>query len=285
VPSLATRPVGRAPSFTSGIESRERGRNERAERTHELFVALADAPPGGRQAIVHEIVEVNVPVADGLASRYVRRGIPEDDLVQVARLALVKAVSGFRPELGKDFLVYAVPCIRGELRRHFRDAGWSVRPPRRVQEAEYQIQREQPQLMHELGREPTPAELAERLDLAVETVLEALTLDGCFHSESLDRPVLSQSGGSMTVADRLGAPDDDFELCETRTLLAPLLAQLAPRDRMVVRLRFFEGLTQREVGEQIGVTQMQVSRILTRILGLLRDQLSATDPDWRAPAA
>ena len=234
---------------------------------------------------MNEIVEVNLSVADGLASRYVRRGIPEDDLVQVARLALVKAVKGFRFELGKDFMVYAVPSIRGEIRRHFRDAGWSVRPPRRVQEAEYEIQRLQPVLLHELGREPTAAELAERLDLSESTVVEALTLAGCFHPESLDRQLASTEGGTLTVADRLGAEDGEFDLCETRAMLAPLLAGLTPRDRAVIRMRFVDGLTQREVGQEIGVTQMQVSRILTRILGHLRAGLAAQQAGWQASGA
>ncbi len=276
MPALATRPDGCVDVSTTRHD-RDRGHAERAARTHRLFSVLSTAPKSRRGALIDEIVEVNLPVADALASRYVRRGIPDDDLVQVARLALVRAVQHFRADLGKDFMVYAVPCIRGELRRHFRDAGWSVRPPRRVQEAEYQVQRLWPRLVQELGREPTPEELAERLDLPEGTVVEALTLDGCFHPESLERPVLSQGGSTMVVSDRLGDADAEFERCETRAALAPLLAELAPRDRTVLRLRFVEGLTQREVGEQIGVTQMQVSRILTRILTQLREQLAAPE--------
>lgn len=284
MPSPTTRPVRRDdPSETApGLR---RGHTQRTERTRQLFGELAGADPERRQSIMDEIVELNLPVADGVASRYARRSISEEDLTQVARLALVRAVHAFQPMLGHEFLVYAVPCIRGEIRRYFRDAGWSVRPPRRVQEAEYRIQRLQPELVHELGRQPTAAELADRLDLPEPTVIEALTLHGCFNPDSLDRPVLGQEDGALVVSDRLGATDAEFELCEIRAMLAPLIGQLPARDRTVLRLRFIDGLTQREVGERIGVTQMQVSRILGRILGHLRDQLGPVETGTMVPAA
>lgn len=249
---------------------------DRSARTAELFRRCTLEKSGtARRRLQNDVVELNLGVADAIASRYSGRGIPDDDLAQVARGALVKATRSFRPEHGADFLSYAVPCIRGELRRHFRDHGWTVRPPRRVQEAEYRIMEARLRLTHELGREPTTSEYAEELDLDEATVVEALTLDGCFHSESLDRTVSSQEGTQASIGDRLGAEDPEYDRSETRVVLAPMIAALPPRDQTVLRLRFVEGLTQREVGHHIGVTQMQVSRILSRVLGQLREQLTA----------
>ncbi len=246
----------------------------RSLRTHELFDLIPREDGATRRRLLDEVVEVNIPVADSLAARYAARGIPSDDLVQVARLALVKVAGSFRPELGGDFLSYAVPSIRGELRRHFRDAGWMVRPPRRVQEAEYRVNGGRAELVQALGREPSPEEIAREVGLDPDTVSEVLTLDGCFTPDSLDKTLPVGDGGTSSLGDRLGADDDGFDLIETRAVLAPLVADLEERDRQVVRLRFVEGLTQREVGDRIGVTQMQVSRILARILAELRDRLT-----------
>ena len=237
----------------------------------------ATTRPSELTELANQLAEINIPVADAIASRYASRGIATEDLRQVARLALVRASQAFKPELEQDFLSYAVPCIRGELRRHFRDAGWVVRPPRRVQEAQYRIHSVRPDLNEKFGRDATPRELSDELGLDDKTVTEALTLDGCFFPESLDRPVDVEGGGNATLGDRLAADSGEFELCEARIVLQPLLAELSPRDSQVLHLRFFEGLTQREVGEAIGVTQMQVSRILNRVLAQLRDRLSGVD--------
>lgn len=262
-----------------------RARQDRSPRTAELLARCRAEPPGeARKAILNDVVEVNLGVADSLAARYARRGVPEDDLVQVARTALVKASRAYRPDLGDDFLSYAVPCIRGELRRHFRDAGWMVRPPRRVQEAQYRVLDARSRLTSEFGHEPTPKHYATELDLDEGTVVEALTLQGCFHAESLDRSVRGHDGSPTTIGERLGDEDDEFDRSEARVVLAPLIQALPARDRTVLRLRFVDGLTQREVGDQIGVTQMQVSRILSRILRHLREQLVGVDeePGWAA---
>jgi RNA polymerase sigma-B factor len=248
---------------------------DRSLRTAELFDRCrGDLSADDRRDLLNQVVEVNLGVADALAARYARRGLPEEDLAQVARMALVRASRAFRPDLGCDFLSYAVPCIRGELRRHFRDTGWMVRPPRRVQEAEYRIHNARARLTDVLDREPTAEDYAHDLDLDEATVVEALTLNGCFQPDSLDRPANQDSESASTVGERLGSRDPGFDRAENRVVLEPLIASLPPRDRMVLRLRFAEQLTQREVGNKIGVTQMQVSRILTRILGQLRDQLS-----------
>lgn len=250
----------------------------RSSRNIDLAAALQSArSPRERATLANRLAEDNLHIADSIASRYVARGIARDDLQQVARLALVRASRAFCPEREQDFLAYAVPCIRGELRRHFRDAGWMVRPPRRVQEAQYRIQAARVALTEHLGREPRVDDFAENLDLDAKTVTEALTLDGCFFPESLDRAVSADGAGHAVVGDRLAAESGEFERSEARVILAPLIAQLHPRDARVLHLRFFEGLTQREVGEAIGVTQMQVSRILSRVLAQLREHLEGDD--------
>ena len=249
----------------------------RSSRAAELFAELAREPDQARRSgLVDDIVLLHLALADALAGRYASRGVPSEDLVQVARLALVKAVHGFRPELESDFLAYAVPSIRGALKRHFRDHAWTVRPPRRVQEAQLVLNAARPALCQRLGREPTVAEAAEALDLDEETVLEALTVDTCYSPDSLDRPVDPDGEGGLELVGCIGAEDPGFALSDSRTMLAPLIQALPPRDRQVLHLRFVQGLTQSEVGQQIGVTQMQVSRILSRLMTYLREGL--TDP-------
>lgn len=251
----------------------------RAERTRELFdEARRCRDPQQRAELHHRIVELNLGVADALAARYARRGLDSEDLCQVARLALVKVVPLFRPEFGKDFLAYAVPSILGAIRKHFRDVGWAVRPPRRVQEAHQLISRVRPDLVQRLGREPTVAELVAETGLDEETLLESLEVNDCYAPVSLDgsaRPGQDQS--EQSLGQLVGQEDPGFDRSEARAILEPLLARLTPRDRRVVELRFVQGLTQREVGERIGVSQMQVSRIQSRILDALREQIGDLD--------
>jgi RNA polymerase sigma-B factor len=249
----------------------------RSTRTRELFEERAATDDPAKQSqLLDEIVTLNLGVADSLAQRYSARGLPLDDLVQEARLALVRVVGSFNPDYGHDFLSYAVPSILGALRKQFRDSGWTVRPPRRVQEAQQAINQARSDLLQELGREPRVSELADVLDLDQETVIEALSADGCYTPASLDRPVGGEADGEpggRTLGSVLGAEDPDFASCEARVVLRPLLARLEDRDRAVLRLRFVDGLTQREVGDEIGVTQMQVSRILSRIFSTLRAEV------------
>lgn len=249
----------------------------RSTLTKQLFEERsASDDPILRQQLMEEIVTLNLQVADSLAQRYSARGLPIEDLVQEARLALVRVVESFRPEYGHDFLSYAVPSILGALRKQFRDSGWTVRPPRRIQEAQQAINQGRSELIQQLGREPKVPEIAEALDLDEDTVIEALSADGCYTPASLDRPVGGEGDsdpGGRTLGSVLGSEDPDFASCEARVMLGPLLARLEPRDRKVLQLRFVDGLTQREVGEQIGVTQMQVSRILSRIFNTLREEV------------
>lgn len=255
----------------------------RAALTQELFARLGSCADDERDAVLGEITTVNLQIADALAQRYATRGLSLDDLVQEARLALVRVVGSFRPELGHDFLAYAVPSILGALRKQFRDTAWVVRPPRRVQEAQQAINRVRPDLLQDLGREPTIAELLALTGLDEETVLEALSADGCYVPASLDRPVSPSAEGTepraRTLGATLGEDDADLARCEIRVALRPLLRRLPARDREVLRLRFVDGLTQREVGEVIGVTQMQVSRILARIFATLREELGEVPRD------
>ncbi len=243
-------------------------------RTAELWQLLAEChDEAERRRLLDEVVTLNLDVADAIASRYARRGVPADDLVQVARLALVRVARTFDPERQCDFLSYAVPSIRGAVKRYFRDSGWTVRPPRRVQEAQLAMNAARPMLVQALGREPTVVEVSAATGTDVETIIEALAVDSCYSPDSLDRP-LDAEGPGATLATTLGEVEPGFALCEDRTALLPAIRLLSERDRKVLELRFVEGLTQSQVAQEIGVSQMQVSRILSRILGRLRQQLT-----------
>ena len=216
------------------------------------------------------LVMAHTPLARSMAARYRRRGIDVDDLEQVALLALTKAAQRFDPAAGHPFLAYAVPTVRGELRKHFRDVGWVIRPPRRIQEMQGRVGAAQEALVASLGRSPRPSEVAEHLDEPLADVVEALAADGCFAPASLDVVAV---GGSSTLGDLLPVEDRSMSAAEARIVLEPLVRTLAPRDRRIVRLRFVDELNQREIAEQVGLTQAQVSRVLTRILATLRDGL------------
>lgn len=249
-------------------------RTERSDRTLDLLHRLASATDDReRQGLVEELVLVNLGVAHAIAMRYRNRGISADDLEQVARLGLVKAAQGFDPTRQNDFLAYAVPTIRGEVRKHFRDHGWTVRPPRRIQELQSRIMGAATELTHVLGRSPRPSELAKHLDSSVEEIEEALSADGCFSPSSLDRPV-SDEDGSAALGDLLPSEDADQEAADARLMLAPAIRRLGERDRLILHLRFFKGLTQEEIAQEIGVTQMHVSRLLSKILNELRSEIS-----------
>ena len=217
------------------------------------------------------MVREYLPLAASLAMRYRGRSIAYDDLYQVACLGLVNAVRGFDPSRGVDFRGYAVPTIRGELRRHFRDAGWTIRPPRRIQELQPRLWEAEATLVQQLHRSPRPAEIADFLGVPEDDVVEALCVDGCFSPSSLDAPVTADRDSS--IGDQEGGEDLAFDQSEATIMLAPAVRRLQARDRRIVQLRFFEGWTQQQIGEEIGVTQMQVSRLLNRILGDLRDTI------------
>jgi RNA polymerase sigma-B factor len=232
--------------------------------------------PAELSSVASDLVMSHLGVAHGIARRYRNRGIAADDLEQVARLGLVKAARSYDPAKQADFLAYAVPTIRGEVRKHFRDHGWMVRPPRRVQELQSRILAAAADLTQELGRSPRPSEIATRVGEPVGEIEEALGADGCFSPSSLDRPV---SGGpdAPSLGDLLpdsGEDADGHAAVDARVMLGPAVRRLSERDRKILHLRFFNGWTQEEIAREIGVTQMHVSRLLTRIIAELRDELS-----------
>ena len=245
---------------------------QRARRTDRIVGRLRVATPDERtrSSLVDELIETNVAMARSMAARYRNRGIDLEDLEQVALLALTKAAQRFDPSAGHDFMVYAVPTIRGELRRFFRDSGWMVRPPRRVQELQACISHAQNELESRLGRSPRPSEVAAHLAVPLEEVVEALTADGCFAPTSLDRPIRR---GREVLADVLADDGRDLDCVEVRTMLSPILGVLAERDLLLLRMRFIEQRTQQEIGDAVGLTQAQVSRRLTSILRQLRAEL------------
>jgi len=212
-------------------------------------------------------------MARSVAARYWGRGESSDDLTQVAYVGLMKAVRGYDPKRG-DFRSYAIPTIAGEVKRHFRDKSWAVKAPRWIQELQADISAVSDELMQELKRSPRPDEMAERLGVPEEQVIEALSADGCFTPSSLD--VRGPTGDGYALAERLGSTDPDMGRAEIRAALAPLIEKLSDRDRRILALRFFQGWTQTQIASDLGVTQMQVSRLLSRILENLRLQLTAT---------
>lgn len=248
-------------------------RDERARRTasivDELQRATSDA---ARRELVDELIATNVAVARSLAARYRNRGIDVDDLEQVALVGLVKAARRFDPFAGHDFMSYAVPTVRGELRRHFRDSGWMIRVPRSVQQLQSRIRASQHELEALLGRSPRPSEIAVHLGADPDDVVEALAADGCFRPASIDSSAGDQDGG--TIADVLGGEDRGFASLEARLVLDSAVGRLTERDRQILRWRFVEELTQREIAGLVGLTQAQVSRTITRLLARLRTDLS-----------
>jgi RNA polymerase sigma-B factor len=270
----APTPSGSWPSRSTGTRSGDRGlsRRERASRTTELLAQAADTADGAtRTRVLEEVVLVNRGVAEAVASRYRGRGIAQDDLVQVAYEGLTKAVMRFDADLRNDLLTYAVPTIRGELQRHFRDQGWAVRPPRRIQELQWRVNRGIEELAQDLGRDPSEPEILQHLQIDHGEYREALEAFGCFQPTSLDTPVTHES--PTTLGELVADEDREREASEARVALAPVVRSLSERDRRILYLRFFEDRTQEEIGADLGVTQMQVSRLLTRILRNLREQV------------
>jgi RNA polymerase sigma-B factor len=240
------------------------------ETADELFAEYARTRD---RVLRDQLVEVHLPLARYLARRFVHRGEPLDDLVQVALIGLLKAVERFDPWRGLRFSTFATPTILGELKRHFRDKGWAVRVPRRVQELHVRLGQLVGGLNQELGRSPTTAEIAERADATEEEVLEAMEAGALYRLASLDAPAADDDGADRS--ERIGEEDPDFDSLDHRLELASLLDVLPSRERSIVYLRFFEGLTQSEIAQQIGISQMHVSRLLTRSLAQLRTEAAS----------
>jgi RNA polymerase sigma-B factor len=247
-------------------------RAERSARTAALFDELGwCSTEERRKEILDEVVLLNRGVAESVASRYRDRGLSRDDLNQVAYLGLVKAAARFDPETRNDFLTFAVPTIRGEVLRHFRDSGWAVRPPRRVQELQWHVNQTIRELEQDLGREPKDSEIIAAAGTTYEEYTEAVKAFGCFTPTSLDQPAGVDSDAG--IGDLIPDERPDQEAAEARTVLAPVVRRLPERDRRILKLRFLDDMTQAEIGADLGVTQMQVSRLLGRIMDDLRDEL------------
>jgi RNA polymerase sigma-B factor len=230
-----------------------------------------------------ELVDRFLPLARKLARRYAGAREPFDDLVQVASLGLVKAVDRFDTSRGTAFSSFAVPTILGELKRYFRDLGWSVHVPRGAQELALKVENAQQKLTTKTGRPPTVDQLAQYVELSLEEVLDALETAGAHHSASLDAPRDDVDGEAGTLADSFGEEDERYELVDASVTIAAAASELSARDRRVLVLRFVDDLTQTQIADEIGVSQMQVSRILRRALGRLRE-LTQADDDVSAEA-
>ncbi len=245
------------------------------DEVHDRFVEYRRT---GDRRMRDELVEEHVGLAEYLARRFADRGESFDDLRQVALVGLLKAVERFEPDRGLRFSTFATPTIVGELKRHFRDRGWAVRVPRRVQELHLQLVKVVSTLSQELGRSPTPEEIAKRTGTRVEDVLEAMEAGGVYRLASLDAALANEERSSLDLSARLGEDDLEFDGVERREELSALLAHLPPRERRIVFLRFFEGLTQSEIATEIGISQMHVSRLLAKSLETLRAEARTAAP-------
>ena len=250
----------------------ERTAGERA-RARVLFAELA---AGAGPAVRDELVRMHLPLVEYLARRFRNRGEPLEDLVQVATIGLIKSVDRFDLERGVEFSTYATPTIVGEIKRHFRDKGWAIRVPRRLQELKLTLTKATGELSQTLGRSPTVAELATHIGLTEEEILEGLESANAYSAVSLDAPD-SGDDDSPAVADSLGQLDDALEGVEYRESLKPLLEKLPSREKKILMLRFFGNMTQSQIAHELGISQMHVSRLLARTLAQLRVGLLAED--------
>jgi RNA polymerase sigma-B factor len=239
----------------------------------ELFVEYHNT---ASQTLRDQLVEIHLGLAEYLARRFDRRGEPLDDLVQVASLALIKAVERFDPDRGLEFSTFAVPTIVGELKRHFRDKSWALRVPRRLQELHLRLGTAVADLTHELGRSPVVPEIADRLGASSEEVLEAMEAGRAYRSSSLDAPATVDDGDGVTpLSAWIGESDANLTLVDEHSQLTSLIEDLPPRERTILLLRFFDGLTQTQIADRIGISQMHVSRLLSRTLDQLRARAQA----------
>jgi RNA polymerase sigma-B factor len=262
-PTVSVRRRGRATRGTAGVQ-------ERADRAFEERRLFARYRQNGDRAAYEALVERFLPLARQLARRYERGGEPLDDLVQVASLGLLKAIDRFDPARANAFSSFAVPTILGELKRHFRDKGWSVRVPRDLQELAVRADRVSDDLAPELGRAPTPDEIAGRIGVATEQVLEAREAAGAHRAVSLDHPPdHGDPDGLDHIVETIGVEDPGYSLADDAATVERLMGALSDREREVLRLRFAEDLTQSEIGARVALSQMHVSRLIRKALARL----------------
>ncbi|TDU83852.1 RNA polymerase sigma-B factor [Kribbella voronezhensis] len=248
-------------------------RDQQATEVERLLRLAAGAPEYQKARLLEEAILAGLPMARTLAARYCRRGVDTEDVHQVACVGLVKAVRGYRPGDDTDFRSYALPTIRGEIRRYFRDRAWMVRPPRNIQDVQSAINAAEGELALLLRRWPTADDLATALDLPVAEILDAQRAQGCFHPTSLDANVVASP--TLSLANTIADERDTYELVDDVEALRPVVADLPDRSRLILHRRFVEHRTQAEIGAEIGVSQMQVSRLLHEIMQLFRAALTA----------
>ncbi|CAN3128645.1 RNA polymerase subunit sigma [Mycobacterium sp. smrl_JER01] len=275
-PRTATSTLDRKPATTKPA-TKARSRNSGAyddipDMFRELALLSTESPAYRRQR--EAIIERCLPLADHIARRFRGRGEAHEDLVQVARVGLLNAVNRFDVDSANDFLAFAVPTMMGEVRRYFRDHGWSLKVPRRLKELNVRLNSAKSELTHELNRAPTPSELAEYLGMDREEIVEGLVAANAYSTRSTEQETMrSSDGDGLTLLDTIGGPDENIQRVIDIETVQPLLAKLPARDRLVLQLRFFDNRTQSQIAEQIGVSQMHVSRLLARALATLRDQV------------
>ncbi|MBB6629171.1 RNA polymerase sigma factor SigF [Nocardioides sp. KIGAM211] len=262
-----TQDDGSTPEVLTGVEATRR-------RSAELFGQFRDenAPEASRETARDSLVHLHLPLVEHCARRFRNRGEPFEDLVQVGTIGLIKSVDRFDTDRGVEFSTYATPTIIGEIKRYFRDKGWAIRVPRRLQELRMQIGAATAELTQSLGRSPTPRELAHAIGCTVEEIVEGIESSNAYSTLSLDASD-DHDDGAATMLDALGVEDAGLEHVEIRESIKPLLDRLEPREKKILLLRFFKNMTQSQIAEEIGVSQMHVSRLLNRTLDQLRTSL------------
>jgi len=247
-------------------------------RSAELFLVFRDTgePEASRDRARDDLVHLHLPLVEHCARRFRNRGEPFEDLVQVGTIGLIKSIDRFDSNRGVEFSTYATPTIIGEIKRYFRDKGWAIRVPRRLQELRMQIGAATAELTQSLGRSPTPRELAKTIGCSVEEIVEGIESSNAYSTLSLDATDDSDEG-SPSMLDAIGIDDVALEHVEIRESIKPLLDRLDPREKKILLLRFFRNMTQSQIAEEIGVSQMHVSRLLSRTLAHLRTSLESAD--------
>jgi len=263
--------------MTAATETRSR----RSDEYRQFAVLFEEISRTAEDTSAHarlrrRLIEEHLPLAEHIARRFARRGQPAEDLLQVARIGLINAVDRFDPAREIDFVAFAVPTVMGEVRRYFRDQTWSVRVPRRLKDLQHTLAQATAELTQRTGHAPTPLALAEHLGLDVEDVTEALHASNAYQTASLDRPAHDEASGAA-MADTLGSDDPDLANLENREVVRKLLENLPERERAILVMRFFDNMSQSQIGERVGLSQMHVSRLLARTLRSLRDQLASAE--------
>lgn len=243
------------------------------QKTRELFRRYKE---DGDMEAREQLVMSHLNLVRFLANKFKNRGEPLDDLVQVGYLGLLKAIDRFDPDRGLEFTTYATPTILGEIKRHFRDKGWSVRIPRRLQELSAKVNQATDTLTTQFQRSPTIQEIADYLDASVDEVLEAMESSSAYSSVPLEGTGSSENDDAPSVIDRYGSEDNELAFTDDRLVIEDALKGFSPREREVIELRFLKGMTQIEIAEQLGISQVQVSRLLRRTLKKIQDKI---DPD------